>query len=182
MRKIKILFAGINFILFGTQNCCANFITATPSNYTTFLPSLVPGDTLYLTAGTYTNNLTLINLNGTAIKPIVIMGSPVLYTTVFNAQACCNTISITKCSYIVIRRLQLNGLNIAVDAVKAEGTYANWAHHITVEYLNIINYGNNQQTVGISTKCHAWDCRPRWRSRHAATRTGFRKSRHPICV
>lgn len=157
MKTLNVLFFSLSIFLLGSKNSTANFINANPTNYTTFLSSLVAGDTLYLAAGTYTNNLTLNNLNGTAAAPIVIMGSPNLYTTIFNAQSCCNTISITKCSYIVIKKLQLNGLNQPVDAVKGEGTYANFAHHITIEYLNIINYGNNQQIVGISTKCHAWN-------------------------
>ncbi len=157
MKKLNVLFFTLCALLLGTKNSTANFISANPSNYTSFLSSLTAGDTLYLAAGTYTNNLTLNNLNGTAIAPIVIMGSPNLYTTILNAQSCCNTVSITKCSYIIIKKLQLNGMNLPVDGVKGEGTYANWAHHITLEYLNIINYGNNQQIVGISTKCHAWD-------------------------
>jgi hypothetical protein len=135
----------------------ANFITANPGNYTSYLSSLVAGDTLYLSAGTYTSNLSINNRNGTAGQPIVIMGDAALYTTVFNANSCCNTVSISKCSYVVIKNLKLDGLNLAVDAVKGEGTAGNWAHHITLEYLYIINYGSNQQNVGISTKCPAWN-------------------------
>ncbi|MBK5284773.1 MAG: hypothetical protein JJE25_05180, partial [Bacteroidia bacterium] len=135
----------------------ANFISATPANYTSYLNTLVAGDTLSLSAGTYTNNLTLNNRNGTSTQPIVIMGSPNLYTTVFQAQSCCNTVSITQCSYIVIKNLMLDGLNLLVDGVKGEGTTNNWAHHVTLEYLNIVNYGADQQLVGISTKCHAWN-------------------------
>ncbi len=135
----------------------ARLITATPDDYTDFLPTLVAGDTLALAAGTYTRDLTLRNLNGTASDPIVIMGSPLLYTTVFTARSCCNTVSITKCSYLVIKNLELSGGGVEVDAVKGEGTAGNWAHHITLEYLNIVGYGADQQLVGISTKCHAWN-------------------------
>lgn len=135
----------------------ARFIPATPEDYTNFLPTLVPGDTLALAAGTYTRDLVLRNLNGTESDPIVIMGSPLLYTTVFTARSCCNTVSITMCAYLVIRNLELNGGGVAVDAVKGEGTAGNWAHHITLEYLNIVGYGADQQLVAISTKCHAWN-------------------------
>ena len=45
--------------------CKANTITANPGNYKTFLTQLVASDTLLLVAGTYTNNLTLKNINGT---------------------------------------------------------------------------------------------------------------------
>ena len=34
---------------------------------------------------------------------------------------------------------------------------ARYAHHITLENLLIRGHGNNQQTVGISTKCPAWN-------------------------
>ena len=40
--------------------------------------------------------------------------------------------------------------------------HARYAHHITLEHLLIRGYGNNQQTVGISTKCPAWN----WVIRH----------------
>ncbi|MFZ1728770.1 MAG: hypothetical protein WAV84_01465, partial [Bacteroidota bacterium] len=132
-------------------------INANPGDYTDYLTSLVPGDTLALAAGVYTRDLLLRDLSGTESDPIVIMGSPLLYTTVFTARSCCNTVSITRCAYIVIRNLELNGGGVFVDAVKGEGTAGNWAHHITLEYLNIVGYNADQQSVGISTKCHAWN-------------------------
>lgn len=138
-----------------TKSGEAKLTNANPGNYTTFLSTLAAGDTLYLAAGNYTNNLTLNTINGTVTKPIVIMGSG--SSTMFQGQSCCNTVSLTKCSYIIIKNLKLDGLNLAIDAVKAEGTTGNWAHHITLEYLTIINYGSSQQNVGISTKCPAWD-------------------------
>jgi hypothetical protein len=155
----KIFFpAALSFLLSGfIFSARANFIIANPGNYTGYLNTLAAGDTLYLPAGTYTNNLALNGRNGTAALSIVIMGDTNLYTTVFTAQSCCNTVSITQCSYVVIKNLELDGLNLLVDAVKGEGTTGNWAHHITLEYLNIVNYGADQQLVGISTKCHAWN-------------------------
>lgn len=155
MKKIPCYCLFMLVLLF-QQITKANFITANSGNYTTYLSSLVAGDTLFLTAGNYTNNLALNGRNGTAVMPIVIMGAP-NWTTIFQAQSCCNTVSITMCSYVVIENLQLDGQNVPVDAVKGEGSSGNWAHHITLENLNIINYGNNQQIVGISTKCHAWN-------------------------
>lgn len=143
------------FMLFKTSNIMANLIVANNSNYTNYLNALVPGDTLYLRQGVYDNNLKLNGLNGTPLEPIVIIGEA--NKTIFIGQSCCNTVSITKCSYIVIKNIQLDGQNLSIDAVKAEGTTGNWAHHITIEYLNIINYGNSQQNVGISTKCSAWN-------------------------
>ena len=135
----------------------ARIIPADPVTYTTFLATLQPGDTLALAAGRYTRNLTLNNVHGSEAEPVVIMGNPNLYTTIFEAQSCCNTVSITQCSYLIIKNLHLDGMDVPVDAVKGEGTNGNWAHHITLEYLNITGYGNDQQIVGISTKCHAWN-------------------------
>lgn len=131
-------------------------IPAGPADYTGHLPTLQPGDTLLLAPGTYTANLTLRDLNGTEAQPIVITGDVSRTATVFTAQSCCNTVSITRCSWLVIRNLLLDGGGVPVDAVKAEGTTGNWAHHITLEYLTITGYGSDQQIVGISTKCHAW--------------------------
>jgi hypothetical protein len=157
MKKIYFTAVIIFLSLVFSSPSRANFISATPANYVSYLSTLAAGDTLYLAPGTYTSNLTLNGRNGTAAQPIVIMGDANLYSTVFNAQSCCNTVSITQCSYLVIKNLKLDGLNLLVDAVKGEGTTNNWAHHITLEYLNIVNYGADQQNVGISTKCHAWN-------------------------
>lgn len=126
-------------------------------NYTTFLPTLVAGDTLLLQNGNYTNYLVLNNKNGTSTDPIVIIGASQA-GVIFLGNACCNTVSITQCSYIVLKNFTINGQNIpGIDAVKAEGTNGNWAHHITIERLKIIGHGGDQQTVGISTKCTCWD-------------------------
>ena len=152
MKTLCVLLLGI------LAHCTASAarITATPADYTGYLNGLVPGDTLYLTAGIYTEGLSLKGRSGTAEKPIVIMGVEGEYTTVLTARSCCNTISITLCQYLVIRNMKVDGLNLEVDAVKAEGTSGNWAHHITLENLLIVNHGANQQIVGISTKCSAW--------------------------
>jgi hypothetical protein len=155
MNKKSIYSIVFCLALFTSSPAIANFINANSLNYTSFLSLLTAGDTLNLASGTYVNNLTLNGRNGTLAQPIVIMGNG--NSTNFQGQACCNTVSITQCSYVIIRNMQLDGLNQFVDAVKAEGTIGNWAHHITIEYLDIINYGFNQQSVGISTKCSAWD-------------------------
>ena len=138
----------------------ANFMSATPANYTSFLSGLQPGDTLYLEAGNYMNRLNLNNKSGTAADPIVIMGSG--NSTVFLANACCNTVDMTNVAYIVIRDFMIDGQNINyVDGVKAGGGGNTFAHHITLENLMIVNNGGNiagdNQTVGISTKCAAWN-------------------------
>jgi len=137
------------------SNTFAIIISATPDNYTVLVANLVAGDTMHLAAGDYVKNLTLKNISGTETNPIVIMGSGT--ETRFLAQSCCNTVSLTKCAYLVLSNFVIEGQNLEVDAIKAEGTAGNWAHHITIEKLNITGYGNNQQIVGISTKCPAWN-------------------------
>ncbi len=137
----------------------AHLIPADPSNYISYLGSLMPGDTLALAAGDYTQGLNLSNRNGTASDPIVIMGAGT--TTVFLGNACCNTVNITNCSFLVIRDFKIDGQNINyIDGVKAGGGANNFAHDITLENLLIVNNGGNiegdNQTDGISTKCAAW--------------------------
>jgi hypothetical protein len=134
----------------------ATVYNANPGNYLAFIPLLQPGDTLSLAAGSYTGGLTLNDLNGAPGAPIVIVGPPAPPRAVFQARSCCNTVSISDSSYVDIHNLELNGRNLAVDAVKAEGT-SQWAHHITLENLLIRNHAANQQIVGINTKCPAWN-------------------------
>jgi hypothetical protein len=136
----------------------AGVFPANPSDYLTYLPLLTPGDTLLLEAGTYEGRLNLDDLVGTAQLPIVIMGPEGSNDAIFVGNACCNTVSIERCAWLEIRNLTLDGLDIPyIDAVKAEGSSGNWAHHITLENLLVINHGGASLTVGISTKCTAWD-------------------------
>ncbi len=158
--RFTIAYSLVLVYLVLTFKASANTINATTANYTTFLSALAPGDTLLLASGDYSNQLNLNNLNGTAVAPIVIMGSG--NSTVFLGNACCNTVSITKCSYLVIKNLTIDGQHIDyIDGVKADGAEGNWAHHITLENLYIINHGGSiigdNQTCGISTKCSTWN-------------------------
>lgn len=107
-------------MLFCQGRAGATLIIADPSNYISFISGLMPGDTLFLQPGNYTDFLQLNSLNGTAALPIVIKGSG--NSTVFLANACCNTVDITNCSYIVIRDFEINGQDINyVDGVDASG-------------------------------------------------------------
>ncbi len=144
---------------------CINFshaklISATPADYTSFISGLKPDDTLFLAAGDYMNRLNLNNLSGTAGHPIVIMGSG--NSTIFFANACCNTVDMTNVAYIVLRDFMIDGQDINyVDGVKASGGGNKYAHHITLENVVIVHNGGNiigdNQTDGISTKCAAWN-------------------------
>ncbi|HYC90933.1 MAG TPA: pre-peptidase C-terminal domain-containing protein [Thermoanaerobaculia bacterium] len=133
-------------------------ITATPSDYRSKIAGLIPGDRLLLAAGTYTQGLPLWNKHGQAGKCIVVegpaTGSPALFTGVSGA----NIISLKDSSYIALRNLSLNGQGTGSDGVKAEATSVS-VHHILIDGLSLTNFNlnQNQQIVGISTKCPAWN-------------------------
>lgn len=129
--------------------------TATPDTYVALLRALAPGDRLTLSAGIYERGLPIHDLNGTVQAPIVITGPDDALPAILLAHAGRNTVSIVNSSHVAVRNLTLDGAGLPVDAVKCEG-HARWAHHITLANLEIHGHGNNQQTVGISTKCPAW--------------------------
>jgi len=131
-------------------------VDADPSNYRSLLPALGPGDRLRLAAGTYALGLPIDALNGQAGRCIVIEGPETGPRAAFTGRSCCNTVSITDSSYVAIRNLELDGMGLAVDAVKAESPSVS-AHHITLENLDIHGHGADQQIVGINTKCPAWN-------------------------
>ncbi|WP_124945748.1 hypothetical protein [Sulfurirhabdus autotrophica] len=148
----------IAFILlaFSQTLSIARIFSVTPKNYFTSLKYLEPGDTLLLQPGNYLKGLPIHRINGEANQLITITGPTNGPQPVFIARQGHNTISINNTSYIVIRNLELDGQGFPVDGVKCEGN-AEWAHHVTLENLVIKNHGNNQQSVGISTKCPAWN-------------------------
>lgn len=133
----------------------AGELHATPDDYRPVLRRLQPGDTVQLASGTYGAGLPLRGLQGAPGQPISIVG-PKRGEALFVAAPGRNTISILNSAHVVVKNLVLDGQNLAVDGVKCEG-HADFAHHITLENLTIRGHGNNQQTVGISTKCPAWN-------------------------
>ncbi|HEX8411024.1 MAG TPA: hypothetical protein VF883_19330, partial [Thermoanaerobaculia bacterium] len=145
-------------------------INATPSNYRSLIAGLIPGDRLLFAAGTYTQGLPIHNKHGQAGKCIVFegpaSGSPALFTG-----GTWNVVSLKDSSYIAVRNLTLDGLDMAGDAVKAEATAVS-VHHILIEGLNIYNFNPNYLRVGISTKCPAWNWVIR-RNTISATGTGM---------
>jgi hypothetical protein len=131
-------------------------LQATPSNYRSLLSTLVPGDRLQLAAGTYTQGLNLWNKNGQPGRCIVIEGPASGSPALFTGSDAWNVVSFNGSSYIAVRNLSLDGLGKAGDGVKAEGG-SPYAHHITIERLSMKNFNNTVQTVGVNTKCPAWN-------------------------
>lgn len=156
-QRLCILWASIGLLAVAIR---ADVISGDPQNYHAGLRNLSPGDTLLLAPGDYMDGLPIEGLNGEPGRPIVIQGPVDGPAAVFWARACCNTINIKNAGYVEIRNLELNRRGLpagdVVDAIKAEGD-SRYAHHFTLENLRIFNYGNDQQAVGISTKCPAWD-------------------------
>jgi hypothetical protein len=131
----------------------AAVVSANPSTYRNALASLNPGDTLVLASGTYANGLPISSKSGTASQPILITG-PDDQSAVFRANDCCNTVQLENVGHIAIRNLTLDGAGTnGAFGVDARGV----THDITIENLKIINYGGDQQVVGISTKGPAWN-------------------------
>lgn len=140
---------------------CAGFtptriLDVDPANYQSVLASLMPGDLVRLAAGTYTSGLTLDGISGTPGDCIAIEGPDTGPQAVFTGRPCCNTVSLSDVSYLILRNLELDGQGQFVDAVKAEST-ASFVHHVTLENLHIYGHDTDQQAVGINTKCPAWN-------------------------
>ncbi len=155
MRRLVRALTAIAFLaLSGLAH--AEAYEAAPGDYRETVKKLRAGDTLRFAPGEYRDGLPIMGLAGRPGRPIVISGPSEGPPATFVAQAGQNTVSIVDSSHVVIRHLHLEGNNLPVDAVKAEG-HAHWAHHITLEDLVIRGHGNNQQTVAISTKCPAWN-------------------------
>ena len=148
------LLPGLVFMSCLLGNVMAADFKAGPDDYRSYLALLKPGDRLLLEGGDYFRGLPLHDLQGLPEHPIVIEGPQTKPAARFIARAGANTVSLANVRHLVIRNLELDGRNLPVDAVKAEG-HASFAHHVTLENLRIIGHGNNQQTVGISTKCPA---------------------------
>ncbi len=123
--------------------------------YRQYLKSLHAGDRLRLEPGVYLQGLPLRELAGTAADPIVIEAADPGRPPRFVAQPGSNTVSLVNVRHLVLRRLELDGRNLPVDAVKAEG-YSAYADYVTLEGLHVHDYAASQQNVGISTKCPAY--------------------------
>ncbi|NOX76888.1 MAG: hypothetical protein GXP17_09830 [Gammaproteobacteria bacterium] len=131
-------------------------VVGTPDTYRALLGSLQPGDTLSLEAGVYERGLPISNRHGEAGNPIVITGPETGEPAIFwgSREQAWNTVQINNSSYLTIRYLKLDGLDVPfLDAVNAGGI----THHITLENLNIVRHGAHQLTVGVATRGPAWD-------------------------
>lgn len=128
---------------------------AGPEDYRDRLGRLNPGDRLLLEGGDYRLGLKLHNLSGKVGEPIVIEAADPAVPPRFIARPRANTVSLLNVRHLVLRHLELDGRNLAVDAIKAEG-HSQYADFVTLEHLYIHDHAASQQNVGISTKCPAF--------------------------
>ena len=112
--------------------------------------SLVPGDTLVLRGGTYSQSARrAVTVTGTAAQPIVIRaadGESPLLTRPIETMDTANNIEIVSCSYLVLRGLRFEGGSTGVRIMGG--------HHITVEDCEVFGTGNNAISMN-SGNCDA---------------------------
>jgi len=149
----QIVCAGLLCLLVGTA-ASADY-RADAQNYRDPLRRLQPGDRLLLEPGDYLQGLPLHHLSGQAGQPIVIEAANPAAPPRFIARPRANTVSLVDVRHLVVRHLELDGRNLPVDAVKAEG-HSRYADFVTLEHLYIHDHAASQQNVGISTKCPAF--------------------------
>jgi hypothetical protein len=128
-------------------------ISADSSNYISLLPTLKPGDTLVLSAGTYTQGLPISGLNGSDAAWITIRGPASGPGAIFEGNGCCNTIELVNSSFVAIENVTVDGKGIdGVFGVSAKNSSNNVVHHIRIEGCTFVGQNASQQTVAISTK------------------------------
>lgn len=142
------------FCLMAGTAGAADFL-ASPDDYRPYLNRLQPGDRLLLEPGDYRRGLPLHNLEGLPGKPIVVEAANPSRPPRFIARPGANTVSLLNVRHVVVRHLELDGANVPVDAVKAEG-HSRYADFVALEKLHIHDHGASQQNVAISTKCPAF--------------------------
>lgn len=131
-------------------------LTAQPKTLKPLLAKLKAGDHLRLAAGVYEGGWRLKGLHGQPGARIVIEGLG--EKTVIRARQGVNSVELTDCSYLTLKRLSFDGRGLSgIDAIKAGGRSAAGVHHINIVENHIKDHCGSQQTVGISTKLPAWN-------------------------
>lgn len=148
------VFAGLLSLGLAAAALAADY-HAGPDDYRSYLPRLQAGDRLLLAPGDYPRGLPLHDLEGRPDAPIVVQGPAHGAPARFLARPGANTVSLANVRHVSLRDLELDGGNLPVDAVKAEG-HARYAHYVTLERLYIHDHMASQQNVGISSKCPAF--------------------------
>lgn len=134
-------------------------INVNPSNYPSLVPTARAGDTVVFAAGNYASGLNLSGMNGAAGAPITFTGPTSGSPAVIQGTSGANTVELDSTSYLNFENFTVDSQDFN-DAIKAGGAVTNVSHDILIKGNTIINAENPtdpQQTVGISTKCIAWN-------------------------
>lgn len=150
-RSTRWLFVGLAMLSCDVAN--ADVVNADPSTYRALLATLAPGDTLVLAPGHYPR-LTLSGMHGQPDAWITITGPSSGEPAVITSESCCNTVQLYDCSYVAIENLVVDVGGLYVDAINAKDSIS---HDIRIEGCTLMNFPNEQQIVGISTKSTAWN-------------------------
>jgi hypothetical protein len=128
-------------------------INVDPSNYLSLVKTARPGDTVLFAAGNYPSGLNLSRMSGTADAPITFDGSA---GAVIQGTRGANTVELDSTAYLVFQNFLVDSLHYN-DGIKAGGGLTNVSHDVWILNNTIVNADADQQTVGISTKCIAWN-------------------------
>ena len=128
-----------------------------PPTYKSVLPTLLPGDTLNLEAGTYPL-LKISGLRGTPDAWITVQGPPSGPPAVVIGYSGHNTVELVNASYLAVRNLRIDSRWIpGAFGLSAKDGAANLVHDILVEDCVFVGQGGSQQTDAISTKTPTWN-------------------------
>jgi hypothetical protein len=146
MRHLGFVFMIFTALILISMPSAAATYQATPSTYASLIPTLQPGDTLILAAGSY-SGMSIYNVNGTAASPITITGPCTGSPAVIIGSAGANTVRLQNASHVILRCVEINPRNLGGDGINGQTT----THHITIEQVLIYGCSDDQGTVGIST-------------------------------
>lgn len=131
-------------------------LEAGPGDYRDVLTTLMPGDTLRLSPGTYTRGLPL-RTSGSEGACIVIEAFDPSDRPLFEGSDSFNIVAVHGASWIKVRGLDIDGLGRGGFGVASQGGTDMPTHHVVIEDLSMVGLGGDQQIVGVSTKSPAWD-------------------------
>src|SRR3954452_9377544 len=131
--------------------------SADPTTYKSVLPTLLPGDTLNLEAGTYPL-LKISGLRGTPDAWITVQGPASGPPAVVIGYSGHNTVELVNASHLAVRNLRVDSRGIpGAFGLSAKDGAANRVHDILVEDCVFVGQGGSQQTDAISTKTPTWN-------------------------
>src|SRR3954452_2413363 len=131
--------------------------SADPTTYKSVLPTLLPGDTLNLEAGTYPL-LKISGLRGTPDAWITVQGPASGPPAVVIGYSGHNTVELVNASYVAVRNLRIDSRRIrGAFGLSAKDGAANLVHDVLVEDCVFAGQGGSQQTDAISTKTPTWN-------------------------